>query len=194
MAGKTTKTALIKLVILAFAGSEARMKALWARRVKEPFTIITVEEGYSLLPVLGAIIADSSIDKNFVLVQANCFPVKDMSAAQLRLPVLYHRADGQPVYNSRVPVCLNKAVISDLLSRLEKPEDFDAEAFLKAATAGNQYPLAVGHSFGNYVTQVIKPAPCIHRVLEAVITKHFIATSAVGWDAITGIVDNLLAE
>lgn len=184
-----------KVVILAFYGTEARMQALWEKNFSGArFKIVPVREGYSLFRVLSDLVADAEVEDKFILVRANMFPSKKMSINDLKIPVVYVDANGREHYDSRMPSLLDKAVIAEMFSEMKDESDFDPEKFLKKATASAGFRYAVGHSFGNYVTQVLRPAPCIHKIIEAFLRKAFIATNLVGWNSIIKVIDETLTK
>lgn len=185
-------SAMIPVVVLAYNGTEPLMRALWEKSYSGAFKILSVPDNYSLLDVAGSILADTEIDKDFVLVQANTFPIVKIDLETLKTPAVYITANGVKQYNSRVPVRLNKDRLADLLSSLEKESDFKAETFMKEAAILPARPIEVGHSFGNYIFQVTSGNPCHHRVIEGLLQRIFMGTTLTGWRAIEGELNSLL--
>lgn len=186
------ESAAIPVVVLAYNGTEPLLRALWEKSYSGAFKILSVPDDYSLLDVLGSILADLEIDEEFMLAQANTFPLVKMSLETLKTPAIYVTANGVKQYNSRVPVRLSKDRLATLLSSIEKESDFNAESFMKEAAILPARPMEVSHSFGNYIFQVISGNPCHHRVIEGLLRRIFMGTTLTGWKAIEGELQSFL--
>lgn len=185
----------IRVVVLAYAGTEGLLKALWEKKFAGDFKIVTVKEGDSascLLYALAEIMADNEVHNDFVLVRPNCFPAAPCDLDKLQIPLVYTAADGREIHDSRLPVRLNKDTLADLLGSLDKEDDFIPEDFFRKATECNGRAFAAGHNFGNIVFQVLSGNPCRNKVVGALLTKHYIAASLAGWDAIRDILEDYL--
>jgi hypothetical protein len=187
---------LFQVAVLAFAGTEARMKAIWDKNLTGgKAKIIPVEENYSLLDELANIMADNEIADKFVLVQANAFPTGKISLSELSRPLIYRSIEGRDYPSSRLPVKLDKDKLGTLLQSVESASQFDANEFIGEATIGQGFRVAAGHSFGNLIFQVVNPTVCQNKVIEAFIKKRFIAAAnPLAWNAISGVIDKYLAE
>lgn len=186
----------IRVVVLAYDGTEELLVALWKKKFSGRFRIVPLEAGevtgHSLLAALVEIMADSEVDNDFVLVQPNCFPVAPCDLQKLQIPLVYTTADGKEVYSSRLPARLDKDTLAEMLGDLEKEEDFVAEDLFRKAAEGRGSAIAAGHNFGNIVFQVLSGSPCRNKVVGALLTKHYFATSLTGWNAIRDILQEYL--
>ena len=181
------------VVVLAFEGSEDRMKALWEKNLQGVFKTVSVKPGYSILDVLAGILADNTIEKEFVLVQANTFPVAETTIDFLKLPFVYVNARGAHVFDNRLPAVLDKEMVAGYLEGVKSEADFIPEDFFKNAMEANgRRPLEASHHFGNVMLQVISASPCRYKVIEGMITKHYICAGPEGWNGIVSIVDEYL--
>ena len=194
MADETPDSTAV-VIVLAFEGSEDRMRALWEKNFRSGlssgFKIVSVKPGYSVMDVLAGILADTSIEEEFVLVQANTFPTVPKTVTELSLPFVYVNVRGEQVYDNRLPVALKKKDIADYLERIQDEKDFIPEEFFRAMFQDPR-PLEASHHFGNVMLQVISASPCSHKVIEGLIRKHYICTSPEGWNGIVSIVDEYL--
>lgn len=181
------------VVVLTFEGSEDRMKALWEKNFQGIFKTVSVKPGYSILDVLAGILADNTIEKEFVLVQANTFPVAETTIDFLKLPFVYVNARGAHVFDNRLPAVLDKEMVAGYLEGVKSEADFIPEDFFKNAMEANgRRPLEASHHFGNVMLQVISASPCRYKVIEGMITKHYICAGPEGWNGIVSIVDEFL--
>ena len=181
------------VVVLAFEGSEDRMKALWEKNFQGVFKTVSVKPGYSILDVLAGILADNTIEKEFVLVQANTFPVTETTIDFLKLPFVYVNARGAHVFDNRLPAVLDKETVAGYLEGVKSEADFSPEDCFKNAMESNgRRPLEASHHFGNVMLQVISASPCRYKVIEGMITKHYICAGPEGWNGIVSIVDEYL--
>ena len=121
------------VVVLTFEGSEDRMKALWEKNFQGVFKTVSVKPGYSILDVLAGILADNTIEKEFVLVQANTFPVAETTIDFLKLPFVYVNARGAHVFDNRLPAVLDKEMVAGYLEGVKSEADFIPEDFFKNA-------------------------------------------------------------
>ena len=182
------------VVILAFEGSEDRMKALWEKNYQGTFKVVPVRPGYGaaeLMDVLAGILADTSVEEEFVLVQANTFPVVKMTLTDLKIPFVYVNVRGDYVYDNRLPASLTKEMVAGYLEVIQEASAFVPEKFFKEAF-GKTRPLEASHHFGNVMLQVLSLSPCRHKVIEGFIRKHFICAGPDGWNGIVPIVDEYL--
>lgn len=187
----------ISLVVCAYPGTEDKMRALWERALAKTghaFKVITVQpEASGLNAVLPAILADAEIADIFVCVPANTFPTSDIMVEELRLPVVYISKDGKRVYHHRLPKLFSKDSVADLLAGPE----MDDEALARKCSDLLSRPVEVGHSFGNFVTQVLRGNPCEHEVIKALLPDHgrkYIAVTYQGWQAVEHLVDEFLLK
>ena len=191
------------IVVCAYPGTEEKMAALWKKALGDKeFLIITagpavsgetpVETVAEEITSLAEAIADNRVADDFVLVAPNTFPTHKLTPADIATPVVYVDNKGERKYAHRLPQIYSKDVLTELLAEKEfwNPEEFAKRAVL----ASGLFPIEVGMSFGNYVTNVIRATPCESKVIEAFITKKFISCSPDGWKAIEGIVDKFLSE
>lgn len=186
------ETATIPVVVLAYNGTEPLLRALWEKSYTGAFKIMSVPDNYGLLEVLTSILVDTEVAEEFVLVQANTFPLVKMNFTELSIPAVYVTQNGNEQYNSRVPTLLSKERLAEALSALERESDFNPERTMKACAILPDRPLAVSHTFGNYIFQVITGSPCEHRVIEGLIRRRFMGTTVAGWNAIRRLLIDFL--
>ena len=168
------------------------MRALWEKNYSGAFKILSVPDNYNLLHPLAAILADTEINDEFVLVQANLIPLTRMTLETLGIPALYVSVNGVAQYSSRVPVLLSKDKLADALASLSEESDFDAERVIKASTIDTGRPNEVSHNYGNYIIQVLSGNPCRHKVIEGLLRRRFMGTTHVGWTAIEDLLQEFL--
>lgn len=192
------------IVVCAYPGTEDKMAALWKRALGDKeFLIVTagpavsgetpVETVAEELPSLAeALIADNRVADEFALVAPNTFPTHRLSSADIATPVVYVDAKDNRTYAHRLPQIHSKEILTTLLAEKEfwNPEEFAKEAML----ASGRFPIEVGMSFGNYVTNVLRATPCENKVIEAFVKKKFISCNPDGWRGIQGVVDKFLSE
>lgn len=192
------------IVICAYPGTEEKMVALWKKALGDKeFLVITAGPAVSgetpvetiaeeITSLAEAVIADDRIADEFVLVAPNTFPTHRLSSVDIATPVVYVDAKGNRTYAHRLPQIHSKEILTTLLAEKEfwNPEEFARRAVL----ASDRFPIEVGMSFGNYVTNVLRATPCESKVIEALIRKKFISCNPDGWKGIAGIVDKLLSE
>ena len=180
-----------KVVVLAYAGTEDLMEALWDKNFAGTAVVLSVdpneEPDHALLKALAEIMGDESIDKDFILVQPNLFPAIPCDLEKLQIPMVYTKANGKLMHSSRIPTRLNKDVLADLMGAIEKEADFVPETFFEKATAIERRPISVGHNFGNIIAQILSGNPCRNKVIGALLTKHYIGASFVGFNAIKDV-------
>ncbi len=191
------RTDKVSLVVCAYPGTEEKMRALWERALAKTghaFKVVTVQpEASGLNVVLPAILADTEIADVFVCVPANTFPTSDIMVEELRLPVVYVRKDGKRAYHHRLPKLFSKDSVAELLSGPE----MDDEALARKCASLLSRPVEVGHSFGNFVTQVLRGNPCEHEVIKAMLPDHgrkYVAVTYQGWQAVEHLVDEFLLK
>ncbi len=180
------------VAVLAYQGTEPLLRALWEKNYSGAFKILSVPDNYNLLHPLAAILADTEINDEFVLVQANLIPLTRMTLETLGIPALYVSVNGVAQYSSRVPVLLSKDKLADALASLSEESDFDAERVIKASTIDTGRPNEVSHNYGNYIIQVLSGNPCRHKVIEGLLRRRFMGTTHVGWTAIEDLLQEFL--
>jgi len=188
MAEKVT----VPVAVLAYQGTEPLLRALWEKNYSGAFKILSVPDNYNLLHPLATILADTEIEDEFVLVQANLIPLTRMTLETLGIPALYVSVNGVAQYSSRVPVLLSKDKLADALASLSEESDFDAERVIKASTIDTGRPNEVSHNYGNYIIQVLSGNPCRHKVIEGLLRRRFMGTTHVGWTAIEDLLQEFL--
>lgn len=192
------------IVVCAYPGTEEKMAALWKRALgPKEFLIVTagvavegetpLESVAEELPALAeALLARDDVADGFILVCPNTFPTHALSEADVATPVVYVDAKGNRTFAHKLPAIMEKETIATLLAEKEfwNPEEFAK----RAQEALGVFPIEVGMSFGNYVTNVLRATPCENKVIEALIKKKFITCSPDGWRGIAAIVDKFLSE
>lgn len=192
-ATQTPANAGVSLVIMAFPGSEEVMRKLWERALGSDTgnlsILIRTADGASLPQLAAQLLSDDEVADEFILVPANTFPTRHIERAELRVPVMYVRKDGTQEFDHRLPKLMTKELVTEILSQgVEDPEAF-ASAVINAA---GSLPVKVGMSFGNFVTQVLRGDPCQNLIIEALISKKYLAVNEAGWPAVEEVAQKLL--
>lgn len=192
------------IVVCAYPGTEEKVAALWKKALGDrEFLVITAGPAISgetpietiaeeITSLAEAVIADDRVADEFVLVAPNTFPTHKLYAEDLATPVVYVDAKGKRTFAHRLPQIHSKEILTTLLAEKEfwNPEEFAKRAML----ASGRFPIEVGMSFGNYVTNVLRSAPCENKIIEALIRKKFISCNPDGWKGIARLVDKFLSE
>lgn len=190
----------VNLVICAYPGTEEKMRFLWRRALPADFgfKVVTVDETSECArDILTIILDDREVADAFALVPANTFPTSPVLPEELRMPVVYVDKKGRRQFAHRLPKFFDKTSLAELFSSPAYP-DLDAEAFCKvAAEQIPSRPVAVGHSFGNFVTMVLRGSPCEHEVIAGMLPtsgRKYIAASLPGWNAIEHLIDEYIGR
>ena len=179
----------VRLVVLAYQGTEQLLKEIWKRNCNEPARIIT-DNFENFIDALGAIVADTAVAEDFVLVQANCIPCAPIRFAELQQAFVLIDSAKREHYLHRLPISFNKAILADCLGEEMDPEGFVRSYVLSNATR----PVQASLQFGNIVSPVLRGDPCEHLVIEALLRKKFIVTSPDGWTAIAPLLQKTLLK
>lgn len=181
----------IRLIILAYPGTESLISRVWAKNIDIPFRIIPFEEGDSLISILEDVIAMNDVDRVFAVAPANLVPCAPISWDELQLPRVDVLKQDNVLYWGRVPVCFDKELLVD---NLPVDDELDDESFVRAYVkmfyAGR--PEQVSHSFGNYIVKVLRGTPCESVVIEGLMHKRFLYANAVGWAAVADLIEKAL--
>lgn len=181
----------IRLIILAYPGTESLISRVWAKNIDIPFRIIPFEEGDSLISILEDVIAMNDVDRVFAVAPANLVPCAPISWDEMQLPRVDVLKQDNVLYWGRVPVCFDKELLVD---NLPVDDELDDESFVRAYVkmfyAGR--PEQVSHSFGNYIVKVLRGTPCESVVIEGLMHKRFLYANAVGWAAVADLIEKAL--
>lgn len=181
----------IRLIILAYPGTESLMSRVWAKNIDAPFRIIPFEEGDSLISILEDVIAMNDVDRVFAVAPANLVPCAPISWDELQLPRVDVLQQDNVLYWGRVPVCFDKELLVD---NLPVDEELDDESFVRAYVKSfyTGRPEQVSHSFGNYFVKVLRGTPCESVVIEGLMHKRYLYANAVGWAAVADLIEKAL--
>ena len=181
----------IRLIILAYPGTESLMSRVWEKNIDAPFRIIPFEDGDSLISILEDVIAMNDVDRVFAVAPANLVPCAPISWDELQLPRVDVLQQDNVLYWGRVPVCFDKELLVD---NLPVDDELDDESFVRAYVkmfyAGR--PEQVSHSFGNYFVKVLRGTPCESVVIEGLMHKRYLYANAVGWAAVADLIEKAL--
>lgn len=181
----------IRLIILAYPGTESLMSRVWAKNIDAPFRIIPFEDGDSLISILEDVIAMNDVDRVFAVAPANLVPCAPISVDELQLPRVDILQQDNVLYWGRVPVCFDKELLVDNLPVEEELDDESfVRAYVKSFYAGR--PEQVSHSFGNYFVKVLRGTPCESVVIEGLMHKRYLYANAVGWAAVADLIEKAL--
>lgn len=184
------------VVVMCYKGTVDVMSKIWKKQLPEGVNIILKElAGTTAAPnteALTGLLTSKEIPAGFIYVPANVIPCCLMNMNDLMLPVVYVKKSGQRVYNSNLPMFVEKEALMELLEEIDQqlsqlPDQEIDECLLKAYL--ERYasrPVEVSHNFGNFVTLVARANPCIHTVIEGFLRKKFVTvTDPAGFNAIT---------
>lgn len=181
----------IRMIILAYPGTESLMSRVWAKNIDAPFRIIPFEDGDSLISILEDVVAMNDVDRVFAVAPANLVPCAPISWDELQLPRVDVLQQNNVLYWGRVPVCFDKELLVD---NLPVEDELDNESFVRAYVksfyAGR--PEQVSHSFGNYFVKVLRGTPCESVVIEGLMHKRYLYANAVGWAAVADLIEKAL--
>ena len=185
------------VIVCAFKGTEAKMRALWQRATgDESIRVVPVEapdggDRFDLIGVLSSLAGDEGVTERFTLVPPNTFPAKAVTPEELRLCTVYVSKGGKISHFSCLPLQFVKADVREFLEG-----GLDAEQLCDAQIDRiTEVPVWAGYSFGNLVTPVLHANPCESVILEAFVRRKYVAPQSRGaWDAIEHLVDRLLPE
>lgn len=180
------------VAVLAFAGTEEKMKRIWETMYRDGDVVVMQDPG-SLQAVLEEAMALDRVSRRFVLVPANLVPTHPLSFAELSLPFVEERADRSRRHWGCVPVTFEKDRLVEFLPGTVGDEDDEqlAKAYSRAADIR---PWLVGHGFGNFMSKVMRGNPCEHLLIEAWLTKRFVYASEGGWPPVERIIDKTIGE
>lgn len=181
----------IRLIILAYPGTESLMSRVWAKNIDAPFRIIPFEDGDSLISILEDVIAMNDVDRVFAVAPANLVPCAPISWDELQLPRVDVLQQDNVLYWGRVPVCFDKELLVD---NLPEKDELDDESFVRAYVKSfySGRPEQVSHSFGNYIVKVLRGTPCESVVIEGLLHKRYLYANAVGWAAVADLIEKAL--
>ena len=186
------------VVVMCYKGTVEVMKKIWKKQLPPETNIIFKEaseaETLSLTVALVNQLSDPELPAGFIFVPANVIPCSYVELATLMTPVVYVKKTGARVYNSNLPMFIDKENLIETIGKLEKSGSFgekptvDADELLAKTYLEDCAVRAVevSHNFGNYVTLVARANPCVHTVIEGFLRKKFITvTDPAGFAAIT---------
>lgn len=181
----------IRLIVLAYPGTESLMSRVWAKNIDIPFRIIPYEEGDSLISILEGVIAMNDVDRVFAVAPANLVPCAPISWDELQLPRVDVLQQDNILYWGRVPVCFDKELLVD---NLPEEDELDDESFVRAYVKSfySGRPEQVSHSFGNFLVKVLRGTPCESVVIEGLLHKRYLYANAVGWAAVADLIEKAL--
>ena len=178
------------VVVLAYPGTEEKMKLVWERMCRDAGIVVMADPG-GLAAALEEAMASDRISRKFVLTPANLVPTHPVSFAELTLPFVEERAGKSRQRWGCVPATFEKDILAEFLPAIE--EDAGDERLIESyAKLSKALPYAVGHGFGNFLAKVTRGNPCEHLLIEALLTRHFIYASESGWPPVERLVDKTL--
>ena len=180
------------VAVLAFAGTEEKMKRIWKKMYGDGGVVVFTDPG-SLQAALEEAMADDNVSRKFVLIPANLVPTHPVSFAELTLPFVEERAGKSRQRWGCVPATFEKDILAEFLPAIE--EDAGDERLIESyAKLSKALPYAVGHGFGNFLAKVTRGNPCEHLLIEEWLTKRFVYASESGWPPVERIIDKTIGE
>ena len=183
----------LHLIVLAHPGTEELLRRVWEKYFDMPLRVIPFQEGDTLASVLESIMAMSDVGRIFVISPANLAPCAPVRWGELQMERAYVNLKREISMWGRVPVCFDKEALVDFLP--EHAEDADevlVNSYYRFFAKGRVE--LVGHSFGNYIFNVLRGAPCENAVIEGLMRKRFLYANAVGWNAIADLIAKAFLE
>ena len=184
----------VSMVICTFPGTEEVMMNFWDKMCPDVLDkkVINVQEDTSTLELLADLVADETVADDFILIPANCVPCAPVGFDELHTPLVFKDGKGGLHYSHRLPVPGLKDAIVDALGT---DNTGDPETVMKRYLTSLGRPVEASFREGNYVTPVLRGAPCENVVMEAIIRKKYIVANPVGFAAIRPLlVKTLLNE
>lgn len=181
----------VSMVICAFPGTEDVMLKFWDKMCPQVLDkkVMTVQEDFSIPELLADLVADETVADDFILIPANCVPCGPVSFDELHTPLVFKDGKGGLHYCHRLPVPGLKGAIVDVLGT---DNTGNPESVMKRYLTSLGRPVEASFREGNYVTPVLRGAPCGNVVMEAVIRKKYIAANPVGFAAVRSLLVNAL--
>lgn len=178
------------VVVLAFPGTEEKMRRIWERMCSDGDIVVIADPG-SLQPALEEAMVSDAVSRKFTLVPANLIPTHRVSCAEICLPFVEERHGKSRHRWGCVPATFEKDRLVELLPSVA--EDASDEQLMESYAKGSRsLPYAVGHGFGNFLAKVTRGNPCEHLLIEAWLTRHFIYASLTGWPPVEKLIDKTL--
>ncbi len=181
----------IRLVVLAYPGTENDVRKAWERNFDLPFKVIAwPEEGASLRNILEDVMIDNEIAERFTVVPANLVPVTPVRAEEMVSAFVYVSKSGTKKYSENVPMTFRKEILTDFLPANDQLSDEDfVEKYIKEYM---NRPNEVGFTFGNFITPVLRENPCENVIVEAFMHKRFVYANAVAWPVVWRLYESYL--
>lgn len=180
------------VVVLAYPGTEEKMKLVWERMCRDAGIVVMADPG-GLAAALEEAMASDRISRKFVLTPANLVPTHPVGFAELCLPLIEMRADKSAHRWGCVPMAFDKERLAEFLPTTAE-DAADSEVADAYSALSGALPHEVGHGFGNFMAKVMRGNPCEHLLIEALLTRHFIYASESGWPPVERLVDKTLEK
>lgn len=181
----------LHLVVLAYPGTEDLVRRVWEKFYDLPVRIVTFQESDSLVSLLESVMAMEDVARVFAVIPGNLVPLAPVRWSELQTLRADDLGNGRLSLWGRVPVCFDKEALAEFLP---DHDNFDGEAFVQQyfSVFAHTRPELVSHSYGNYLIKVLRANPCESVVIEGLLHKRFLYANAVGWEAVSDLVENLL--
>ena len=178
----------IQLIVCAYEGTEQTMQRIWNSMCETPSEVLGIDENTSYKDVIASCIANQEIADKFIFVPANVVPCSPILLEEMFTPQVL--LDSKRGISYDLPMRIDKDVITELVA---DGNSSDSEMFESYFRTLNRAVFA-SHYYGNSVAVVLRSNPDLEVLKEAMKTRKFIRTSAVGFKASSHLLKELIRD
>ncbi len=177
-----------QLIVCAYEGTEQTMQRIWDSMCETPSLVFGIDENTSYKDVIASCIADQDIADKFIFVPANVIPCSPILLEEMFTPQVL--LDSKRGISYDLPMRIDKDLIIELVSDVNSSDREMFEAYLRTLNRA----VFASHYFGNTVAVVLRSNPDLEVLKEAMKTRKFIRTSAVGFKASSHLLKELIRD
>ena len=178
----------IQLIVCAYEGTEQTMQRIWNSMCETPSEVLGIDENTSYKDVIASCIANQEIADKFIFVPANVVPCSPILLEEMFTPQVL--LDSKRGISYDLPMLIDKHTITELVA---DENSSDSEMFESYFRTLNRAVFA-SHYYGNSVAVVLRSNPDLEVLKEAMKTRKFIRTSAVGFKASSHLLKELIRD
>ena len=178
----------IQLIVCAYEGTEQTMQRIWDSMCETPSEVLGINENTSYKDVIASCIANQEIADKFIFVPANVIPCSPILLEEMFTPQVL--LDSKRGINYDLPMRIDKDVITELVADGNSSDSEMFEAYFRTLNRA----VFASHYFGNSVAVVLRSNPDLEVLKEAMKTRKFIRTSAVGFKASAHLLKELIRD
>ena len=178
----------IQLIVCAYEGTEQTMQRIWNSMCETPSEVLGIDENTSYKDVIASCIANQEIADKFIFVPANVVPCSPILLEEMFTPQVL--LDSKRGISYDLPMRIDKDVILELVADANSSDSEMFEAYLRTLNRA----VFASHYYGNSVAVVLRSNPDLEVLKEAMKTRKFIRTSAVGFKASSHLLKELIRD